>query len=81
MELDILNKEHAYIIGLLQSDGNLSEYTRNRGRIILELNKKDKSILEKISTFFDCHVSITERCRNIVIKEYQYNSNTVILKK
>lgn len=80
MKLDILNKEHAYIIGLLQSDGNLSEYTRNRGSIRIELNIKDKNILEKMSTFFDCHVSITERCRNINIKEYKYVSNTATLK-
>lgn len=79
MTLDILNKEHAYIIGLLQSDGNLSEYKKNKGKITLELNKKDKDILEKISTFFDCYVSITERCRNINIKKYQYISNTVTL--
>lgn len=81
MKLDILNnKKHAYIIGLLQTDGNLYESTRNRGRITLEINSSDNNILEDISKIFDCNVSITERTRNINIKEYKYISNTSALR-
>lgn len=73
MEFDIKNKEHAYIIGLLQADGHFSEYTRNRGRVSLELSIKDKDILEKIDKILTCNSSIYERTRDIKIDKYDYN--------
>ena len=77
MEFDINNKEHAYIIGLLQADGHFSEYTRNRGRVSLELSIKDKDILEKIDKILTCNSSIYQRTRDIKLKGYEYDNITL----
>lgn len=44
MLFSINNEYMAYMIGLMQSDGSLSEEDRNRGRIRIELNKNDSDI-------------------------------------
>lgn len=76
MKLDIYNnKEHAYLIGFIQTDGSIYDNTRNRGKITIELSKKDINILQKLSLLFDCNISLTERKRNIKIKHYEYIDN------
>ena len=42
-------EEKSYIYGILAADGNLYLQSRNRGRFSLELNIKDKDIIEKIN--------------------------------
>ena len=37
-------KEKSYVFGLLVTDGNLTLLERNRGRVQLEVNEKDKDI-------------------------------------
>ena len=76
MEFDIKNKEHAYVIGLLQADGHFSEYTRNRGRVSLELSIKDKDILEKIDKILTCNSTTHERTRDIKLNGYEYTGVT-----
>lgn len=44
----MLNRIESYIFGLLITDGSLSLYSRNRGRVSLELGEKDKDIIEKL---------------------------------
>ena len=39
-------KEKSYVFGLLVTDGNLTLLERNRGRVQLEVNEKDKDIWE-----------------------------------
>lgn len=78
MEFNIFEKkEHAYVLGLLQSDGNLYETSRNRGRLTIELKNIDENILYKITDLFDCYSSITNRNRQIEIKDYKYDFNSV----
>jgi hypothetical protein len=77
MKLDILNnKAHAYIIGLLQTDGNLYEHGKNKGRLSIEINTSDNNILYDISKHFDCNFSIKDRTRDIEIKGNNYISKT-----
>lgn len=55
--------EHAYILGFLLTDGNLYQQTGNKGKLSIEINRKDAEILYKIKDFFECNVFITERSR------------------
>lgn len=64
MELNLQNQEHAYLIGLLQTDGSHYESTRNRGKITLELGKKDSDIIEKLSILIGDDAKISQRIRN-----------------
>lgn len=68
MELNLQNPEHAYIIGLLQTDGSHYETTRNRGRISLELQASDIDILHKLKNIFTCESYITTRKRDTNFK-------------
>lgn len=43
-----MNKEESYIYGLLITDGSLSLRTRNRGKVSLEVSKKDEDIIYKL---------------------------------
>jgi hypothetical protein len=36
--LDLTSADHAYLFAFLQCDGHLSESTRNRGRLSVELS-------------------------------------------
>ena len=44
-----MSKEESYIFGLLITDGSMYLSSRNRGRVILELNKRDEDIIIKLS--------------------------------
>lgn len=60
-----LTKEQiSYIIGFLHSDGHLYENTRNRGKISIELNEKDKDILIKIQKLIGGKISTRSRVTN-----------------
>lgn len=72
-----MNSFMSYFYGLLQTDGSLSEETRNRGKISLELNIKDEDILLKINELLKVNSYITERTRKT---NYSENSTTVSLK-
>lgn len=55
--------DFSYIIGLMQTDGNLHEQSRNRGRLSLEIHKKDFNIIKKISNILTVNYYISERHR------------------
>lgn len=67
-----MNEIQSYIYGLLVTDGTLYLTTRNKGRIILEIQYQDKDIVEKL-----CKVipdsRISERTRNTNFKK-KYHS-------
>ena len=45
--LELTRPEHAYLYGFLQCDGHLTENTRNRGRLSVELSIRDVALLER----------------------------------
>ena len=49
--IDLSNPLHAYILGLIQTDGNIQLDDRH-GRMLIELNEKDEDILLKIKDVF-----------------------------
>lgn len=58
-----MDKEFSYLYGLLQTDGNLYEQTRNRGRVRIELSKKDADIIYKLDKIVEYNTFISERKR------------------
>lgn len=58
----------SYLFGLLITDGSLYLTTRNRGRVTIELNKKDEDIITKLyNSIPNSH--IRRRVRNTNFKE------------
>lgn len=58
----------AYIYGLIQTDGHYSSYSRNRGRISIELSERDKDILFKIEEILPVSCTISTRTRQTNFK-------------
>ena len=44
----MLNKDKSYIFGILITDGSLYLTTRNRGKVTLEISKKDEDLVDKL---------------------------------
>ena len=61
-------QEKSYIFGLLGTDGNLCLQDRNRGKITLEVNSKDRDICEKLFKIIP-NSKISERTRNTNFKD------------
>ncbi len=55
--------QFSYLIGLLQTDGNLYETGQNKGKLTIEINIKDKDIIYKIAELIPVHYHIRERTR------------------
>lgn len=47
-----MNNQESYLYGILLADGNLSLASRNRGRVTLELQEEDLSLLQKIHNLY-----------------------------
>jgi LAGLIDADG-like domain len=62
--LDLTRPEHAYLYGFLQCDGHLTENTRNRGRLSVELSIRDVALLERFQELVPFPSSITTRTRS-----------------
>jgi hypothetical protein len=62
--LDLTRAEHAYLFWFLQCDGHLSENTRNRGRMSVELSIRDVALLERFQELVPYPTSITTRTRS-----------------
>jgi len=67
--LDLRLPEHAYMFGFLQCDGHLSENTRNRGRLSVELSAVDRPLLERFRDLVPFPSSITARTRRTNFSE------------
>ncbi|MGW1513243.1 LAGLIDADG family homing endonuclease [Streptomyces sp. NPDC002394] len=61
--MDLKDPEYAYMFGFLQADGHLSQGTRDRGRLAVEINIRDIAILRDFQRLTPYNSSITERVR------------------
>jgi hypothetical protein len=61
--LDLTRADHAYLFGFVQCDGHLTESTRNRGRLSVELSIRDVALLERFRELVPYPSSITTRTR------------------
>jgi hypothetical protein len=64
-----MKPENSYMFGFFQTDGHLSQNTRNRGRLSVEIKLDDKSLLDKFKQLICVNSSITTRSRNTNFKE------------
>lgn len=72
-----------YFIGFLQGDGSLNISTRNRGKLTIELSKKDRILLrlfkQKIEEVYpDIKISFSERTRDTNFKK-DYKSSCLTI--
>jgi len=72
--LDLTKQFDSYLYGLIQTDGNFREETRNRGCIAIELAGKDEEILQRIANIVGGNT--TCRVRNTNFKN-DYKSCTL----
>lgn len=61
--INLKNPDYAYLFGFIQSDGHLYNTARDRGRLSIEVNKKDEDILWVFKSLIPFNSSITERVR------------------
>lgn len=78
MKIEIKNPNHSYMYGFLLADGSLSEQSRNRGKVCIELKEIDNKILEQLSKELTCNYSLSGRSRDTNFKKcYQSCSLTI----
>jgi hypothetical protein len=76
--LDLSNPVHAYLYGFIQTDGHLSQSTRNKGRLQIEISIRDAAILEQLSAAIPCYSRVSFRTRTTnFADEKQFASLTV----
>ena len=69
--LTLENSFYAYLFGLAQTDGHLYQNSRNRGRLSIEVSKRDEELLFELQNRLPFHSKITERIRRTNFsKEY-----------
>lgn len=61
--MDLAVPEYAYMFGFLQADGHLSQQSRQRGRLTVEINARDIDLLRKFQKLTPYNSSISERTR------------------
>ncbi len=62
-DISLESPDYSYMFGFIQTDGHLSKSTRNRGRLSVEVSKKDEDILWAFKKLLRFNSSITERTR------------------
>ncbi|MCX4411030.1 hypothetical protein ACFV8Z_25200 [Streptomyces sp. NPDC059837] len=62
--MDLTVPEYAYMFGFLQADGHLSQQSRQRGRLTVEINARDVELLREFQRLTPYNTSITERTRS-----------------
>lgn len=62
--MDLMVPEYAYMFGFLQADGHLSQQSRQRGRLTVELNARDVHLLHRFQKLTPYNSSITKRSRS-----------------
>ncbi|WP_371617304.1 hypothetical protein [Streptomyces sp. NBC_00454] len=62
--MDLQDPRYAYMFGFLQADGHLSQQSRQRGRLAVELNARDIHLLRDFQQLTPYYSSITERVRS-----------------
>ncbi|MEV5574358.1 LAGLIDADG family homing endonuclease [Spirillospora sp. NPDC052269] len=61
---DLAQPDMAYLFGFLQTDGTHSSLSRNRGRVSVELSRRDLSLLERFQRLVPYPSTITFRSRS-----------------
>lgn len=79
----IIDDNYSYMIGLFQTDGNMYECERNRGRFSLALSIKDEDIIYKLKELIPYNSNISKRFKKTYFKRkdkiYEYNNEIITL--
>jgi hypothetical protein len=62
--MDLTVPEYAYMFGFLQADGHLSQQSRQRGRLTVEISARDIDLLRKFQKLTPYTSNISERTRS-----------------
>ncbi|MEU5462331.1 LAGLIDADG family homing endonuclease [Streptomyces althioticus] len=62
--MDLTVPEYAYMFGFLQADGHLSQQSRKRGRLTVEVNARDIDLRREFQRLTPCSSSIPRRNRS-----------------
>ncbi|MGW6705696.1 hypothetical protein ACWGDE_12520 [Streptomyces sp. NPDC054956] len=62
--MDLQDPRYAYMFGFLQADGHLSQQSRQRGSLKVELNARDIDLLHEFQRLTPYNSSVTERTRS-----------------
>ncbi|MER6078050.1 LAGLIDADG family homing endonuclease [Streptomyces sp. NPDC001833] len=62
--MDLMVPEYAYMFGFLQADGHLSQQSRQRGRLVVEISAKDIDLLREFQKLTPYNSRISERTRS-----------------
>ncbi|MFE0099399.1 hypothetical protein [Streptomyces sp. NPDC059009] len=62
--MDLRVPEYAYMFGFLQADGHLSQQSRDRGRLTVEINARDIEILHEFQRLTPYNSTISGRTRS-----------------
>ena len=70
-----MDKNDSYVFGILITDGNLYLDTRNRGRVQLEISKRDEDLVDKLVSLIPFSKKSNRiRITNFSVKETSYVS-------
>lgn len=72
--MDLRVPEYAYMFGFLQADGHLSQQSRQRGRLTVEINARDTDLLREFQKLTPYNSSITERTRSTNFAETHHSA-------
>jgi hypothetical protein len=72
--MDLTVPEYAYMFGFLQADGHLSQQSRQRGRLTVEINARDVELLREFQRLTPYNTSITERTRSTNFAEAHHSA-------
>ncbi|MEV0529476.1 hypothetical protein AB0I66_39265 [Streptomyces sp. NPDC050439] len=72
--MDLEVPEYAYMFGFLQADGHLSQQSRGRGRLTVEINVRDIEILREFQRLTPYSSTISERVRATNISEEHHSA-------
>jgi hypothetical protein len=72
--MDLTVPEYAYMFGFLQADGHLSQQSRQRGRLAVEISARDIDLLREFQRLTPYKSSITERTRSTNFAETAHSA-------
>jgi hypothetical protein len=72
--MDLEDPDYAYMFGFLQADGHLSQQSRQRGRMTVEINARDIELLREFQRLTPYNSSIRERTRSTNFAETAHSA-------
>lgn len=77
----IIDNNFSYMIGLFQTDGSMSQHSRDRGIFSLSISSKDEDIIYKIKKLIPYNSSVKKRNKKTYFQRnskcYEYNNEII----